>query len=89
MSRLRTDGHTVDAHLRSIFLKLGVSDRISAAVRAIGMAAVLFDVTDEAAVAAGVAEAEAALGRIDILVNNAGVQQRGPLTERGRISLHS
>ena len=31
--------------------------------------------------AAGVAEAEAALGRIDILVNNAGVQQRGPLTE--------
>jgi len=43
--------------------------------------AVCFDVTDEAAVAAGVAEAEAALGRIDILVNNAGVQQRGPLIE--------
>ena len=33
---------------------------------------VAFDVTDRAAVAAGVAEAEAALGPIDILVNNAG-----------------
>jgi LuxR family transcriptional regulator/LuxR family quorum-sensing system transcriptional regulator CciR len=28
--------HTVDAHLRRIYLKLGVYDRISAAVRGIG-----------------------------------------------------
>ena len=29
--------HTVDAHLRRIYLKLGVFDRISAAVRGIGV----------------------------------------------------
>jgi gluconate 5-dehydrogenase len=46
-----------------------------------GAEAVLFDVTDEAAVIAGVAEAQGKLGRIDILVNNAGLQQRGPLAE--------
>jgi len=35
-----------------------------------------FDVTDEAAVAAGVAEIESAIGPIDILVNNAGMNNR-------------
>ena len=40
-----------------------------------------FDVTDSAAVSAGVEAIEAALGRIDILVNNAGIQRRHPLLE--------
>ena len=40
-----------------------------------------FDVTDEAAVAAGVAEIESAIGAIDILVNNAAINQRKALTE--------
>lgn len=35
-----------------------------------------FDVTDEAAVAAGVGRIVAELGRVDILVNNAGIQKR-------------
>jgi gluconate 5-dehydrogenase len=39
--------------------------------------AVPFDVTDEAAISAGVA----ATGQIDILVNNAGIQLRAPLEE--------
>ena len=40
-----------------------------------------FDVTDEAAVAAGVAEIESAIGDIDILVNNAAVNHRKALPE--------
>ena len=40
-----------------------------------------FDVTDSAAVEAGVAALEAEHGPLDILVNNAGVQYRAPLLE--------
>jgi gluconate 5-dehydrogenase len=42
-----------------------------------GAVAAAFDVTDEAAISAGVA----ALGEIDILVNNAGMQMRRPLDQ--------
>jgi gluconate 5-dehydrogenase len=44
-------------------------------------AAEAFDVTDPAAVTAGVARIEEHVGPIDILVNNTGVQHRAPLTE--------
>ena len=40
-----------------------------------------FDVTDAAAVQAGVARIEAEVGPIDILVNNAGMQHRGTFAE--------
>jgi gluconate 5-dehydrogenase len=43
--------------------------------------AVAFDVTDAAAVDAGIAEVERIAGPLDILVNNTGVQHRAPLTE--------
>jgi gluconate 5-dehydrogenase len=39
----------------------------------------VFDITDEAAVEAAIAEIEERLGPIEILVNNAGVQRRAPL----------
>lgn len=40
-----------------------------------------FDVTDQAAVIAGIEEIESSIGAIDILVNNAGIQRRMPLEE--------
>ena len=40
-----------------------------------------FDVTDHAAVEAGIAAIEAEVGPIDILINNAGMQKRAPFTE--------
>ena len=42
---------------------------------------VAFDVTDRAAVDAGVAAVEAEIGPLDILVNNAGMQHRAPLLD--------
>lgn len=41
----------------------------------------VFDVTDPAAVKAGMAKIEADIGAIDILINNAGMQHRAPLEE--------
>ncbi len=41
----------------------------------------VFDVTDSAAIAAGVAAIESDHGRLDILVNNAGIQRRNPLVD--------
>jgi len=41
----------------------------------------VFDVTDSAAVAAGVARIEDEVGPLDVLVNNTGMQQRAPFTE--------
>ncbi len=54
-----------------------------AALRAQGIRAdaAAFDVTDDAAVQAGVAAVEDGIGAIDILVNNAGMQHRGPFAE--------
>ena len=40
-----------------------------------------FDITDRAAIGAGVEAAIARHGSIDILVNNAGIQRRGPLID--------
>ena len=55
-------------------------DRAAVALRAEGVEATTapFDVTDQAAVIAGIDAIEAA-SPIDILVNNAGIQRRGPL----------
>ncbi len=52
---------------------------IAAAGRKVSVAP--FDVTDHAAVEAGVAAIEADIGPIDILINNAGMQKRAPFTE--------
>lgn len=41
----------------------------------------VFDVTDEASVDAGISEIEAEVGDIDILVNNAGIIKRVPILE--------
>jgi NAD(P)-dependent dehydrogenase (short-subunit alcohol dehydrogenase family) len=51
------------------------------AFEALGGHALVLDVTDEAAVTAGVAEAEAITGQIDILVNNAGYGLVGAVEE--------
>lgn len=40
---LGISAHTVDAHLRRIYLKLGVVDRISAALRGLGFGLIRFD----------------------------------------------
>ena len=51
------------------------------AAQGLQVEAAAFDVTDAAAVQAGVAAIEARVGAIDILVNNAGMQHRGPFAE--------
>lgn len=43
--------------------------------------AVAFDVTDKAAIVAGVEQIEKTIGPIDILINNAGIQRRHPFLE--------
>ena len=55
------------------------AEAMTAAGRKVSIAA--FDVTDHAAVEAGVAGIEADIGPIDIVINNAGIQRRGPITE--------
>ena len=58
-------------------------DAAAAALKSVGLQAetAAFDVTDSAAVAAGIADLVARFGAIDILVNNAGVQHRAPIEE--------
>ena len=72
-------------HGASVVLNGRDKDRLEAAIRqlrseGLEASAAPFDVTNEAGVKAGVAEALAA-GRIDILVNNAGIQRRVPLLD--------
>ena len=61
----------------------GKLDAAATAIRAGGheVSTAVFDVTDHAAAAAGVARIEAEIGPIDILVNNAGMQFRAPLED--------
>jgi gluconate 5-dehydrogenase len=61
-------------------------DKLAAAAAALAREGIeahvaAFDVTDAAAVGAGVAEVERALGPVDILVNNAAMNQRKPLED--------
>jgi gluconate 5-dehydrogenase len=51
--------------------------------------AVAFDVTDRAAVIAGVGRIESEIGAIGILVNNAGMQRRAPLDEFAESDWHA
>ncbi len=44
---LGISAHTVDAHLRRIYLKLGVVDRISAALRGLGFGLISLDPPDQ------------------------------------------
>jgi gluconate 5-dehydrogenase len=55
--------------------------RDALAGRGFAVESAAFDVTDAAAVQAGVAGIESSIGPIDILVNNAGMQHRGPFAE--------
>ncbi len=43
---LGISAHTVDAHLRRVYLKLGVADRISAALRGIGFGLINLELSD-------------------------------------------
>lgn len=64
-------------------MNLAAAEAVAAELRAAGKQAmgVAMDVTDEAAVNAGVAAVVAAWGRVDVLVSNAGIQIVHPLEE--------
>ncbi|MDY2605546.1 MAG: SDR family NAD(P)-dependent oxidoreductase, partial [Alloprevotella sp.] len=59
-------------------MDLGIANYREAGIDAKGY---LFDVTDEAAVKAMVADIEQTVGTVDILVNNAGIIRRIPMTD--------
>jgi gluconate 5-dehydrogenase len=71
-------GATLIVHGRDAGKAARAADEIAAATGA-HVHSRVFDVTDAAAVDAGIAEIEASLGVPDILVNNAGVQRRAPI----------
>jgi gluconate 5-dehydrogenase len=64
-----TNRETVDQRVREL---------TGRGLHAVGCA---FDITNEDAVKAGVADIQRQVGAIDILINNAGMQRRGPLHE--------
>ena len=62
--------------------RLKAAEAVMAAEYAPGRVhSVAFDVTDDAAAAAGVAWVEEQVGPLEILVNNAGIQHRVPMLE--------
>jgi len=77
---LAAAGATVVVHGRDAGKAARAADEISEATGARALSAV-FDVTDAAAVDAGIAALEAELGTPDIVVNNAGIQRRAPIAE--------
>lgn len=60
--------------------------RVRATAAEIGAVPVVMDVTDQASIEAGVAEAVAQLGHIDILINNAALFDLAPIVEITRDS---
>ncbi|MGI9822381.1 SDR family oxidoreductase [Agromyces sp. Marseille-Q5079] len=77
---LAAAGATVVVHGRDAAKAARAAGEISDATGARTLSAV-FDVTDAAAVDAGIAALEAELGTPDIVVNNAGIQRRAPIAE--------
>lgn len=77
---LAAAGATVVVHGRDAAKARTAADEIAAATGA-AVRSVVFDVTDAAAVDAGIGEVERLVGTPDILVNNAGVQRRAPIAE--------
>lgn len=75
-------GRALASALAGAGARVGINGRSRESCEAVaveidGAFAAPFDVTDEAAISAGVA----AVGKTDILVNNAGIQLRGPLEQ--------
>ncbi|WP_407358002.1 SDR family oxidoreductase [Microbacterium sp. LTA6] len=77
---LAAAGARVIVHGRDAAKAAATAAEISAAT-GIDARSVVFDVTDAAAVDAGMLEVEQLIGTPDILVNNAGVQRRAPIAE--------
>ncbi|MFY9714775.1 MAG: SDR family oxidoreductase [Microbacterium sp.] len=77
---LAAAGASVIVHGRDAAKAATAAAEITAAT-GIDARSVVFDVTDAAAVDAGMAEVEKLIGTPDILVNNAGVQRRAPIAE--------
>ena len=76
---LAAAGATVILNARNEEKLVAAAERLRAEGAKVHIAA--FDVTDQAAVTAGIEEIESNIGAIDILVNNAGIQRRMPLED--------
>lgn len=86
-------GEAVSAHLAAAGARVAMADRsekvaeaaarLAQQVPGAALASVVFDASTEEAVAAGVEEAEEALGPIDILVTSHGILTEAPLAEMG------